>query len=91
MVPYVAVIRDSVHAALTSRVLWIAFGAIWLVLIALAPIGYREDFTTTFRSQDFHNGTRLNAMLAQGLFDEQAKDCLLNTSPSPRDATKELE
>jgi hypothetical protein len=73
MLPYVAVIRDSFHAALTSRVLWIAFGAIWLVLIALAPIGYREDFTTTFRSQDFHNGTRLKAMLAQGLVDEQAK------------------
>ena len=74
MLPYVAVIRDSFHAALTSRVLWIAFGAIWLVLIALAPIGYREDFTTTFRSQDFHNGTRLKAMLAQGLVDEQAKE-----------------
>ena len=28
MLPYVAVIRDSFHAALTSRVLWIAFGAI---------------------------------------------------------------
>ncbi len=73
MSPYFAVIRDSFRAALTSRVLWIAFFAIWLLLIAIAPIGYREDFTTTFRGQDFHNGTRLKAMLAQGLVDEQAK------------------
>lgn len=72
--PYLAVIRDSFHAALTSRILWVAFLAIWLLLIGLAPIGFREDFTTAFRSQDFHNGTRLKAMLAQGLVDEAAKD-----------------
>ncbi len=74
MSPYLAVICDSFRAALTSRVLWIAFVAIWLLLIALAPFGYREDFTTAFRSQDFHNGTRLKAMLAQGLVDENAKE-----------------
>ena len=74
MSPYLAVICDSFRAALTSRVLWIAFVAIWLLLIALAPFGYREDFTTTFRGQDFHNGTRLKAMLAQGLVDENAKE-----------------
>ena len=74
MSPYLAVIRDSFRAALTSRVLWIAFFAIWLLLIALAPIGYREDFTTSFRGPDFHNGTRLKAMLAQGLVDEKAKE-----------------
>lgn len=74
MSPYFAVIRDSFHAALASRVLWIAFLAIWLLLAALAPIGYREDFTTTFRGQDFHNGTRMKAMLAQGLADPDSKD-----------------
>lgn len=73
MSPYFAVIRDSFHAALASRVLWIAFIAIWLLLGALSPIGYREDFTTTFRGRDFHNGTRLKAMLAQGLVDDEAK------------------
>ena len=69
MLPYLAVIRDSFHAALASRMLWVAFVAIWLLLAALSPIGYREDFTTTFRGQDFHNGTRMKAMLAQGLVD----------------------
>ena len=73
MSPYFAVVRDSFHAALASRVLWIAFIAIWLLLGALSPIGYREDFTTTFRGRDFHNGTRLKAMLAQGLVDDEVK------------------
>lgn len=67
--PYRAVITDSFRAALASRVLWIAFVAIWILLGALAPIGYREEFTTTFRWQDFENGTRMKAMLAQGLVD----------------------
>ena len=49
MKPYLAIIRDSFHAALASRVLWIAFVAIWLVLAALAPFGYQEDLTTDFR------------------------------------------
>ncbi len=73
MQPYLAVIRDSFHAALASRILWVAFIAIWLLLGALSPIGYREDFTTTFRGQDFHNGTRMKAMLAQGLVDPDAQ------------------
>lgn len=69
MRPYLAVIIDSFHAALSSRVLWIAFVAIWILLGFLSPIGYRENFTTTFREGDFHNGTRMKAMLAQGLVD----------------------
>jgi hypothetical protein len=73
MRPYLAVIADSFAAALSSRILWIAFVAIWLLLIALAPIGYREDFTAQFRPQDFHNGTRMKAMLAQGLVDDKTQ------------------
>lgn len=74
MLPYFAVIGDSFRAAFASRVLWAAFAAIWLLLAALSPIGYREDFTTTFRGDDFHNGTRMKAMLAKGLVDEQSRD-----------------
>ncbi len=74
MRPYLAVILDSFHAALSSRVLWIAFIAIWILLGALAPIGYREDLTTEFRRWDFDNGTQLKVMLAQGLADPQQKD-----------------
>ena len=75
MGPYIVVIRDSFHAALASRVLWIAFIAIWLLLAALAPIGFREDLTTAFRGQrDIQNGTRMKAMLAQGLADPELAD-----------------
>ena len=75
MRPYLAVILDSFHAALASRVLWIAFIAIWLLLAALAPIGFREDLTTAFRGQrDVQNGTRMKAMLAQGLADPKLAD-----------------
>ena len=75
MRPYIVVIRDSFHAALASRVLWIAFVAIWLLLAALAPIGFREDLTTDFRGQrDIQNGTRMKAMLAQGLADPKLAD-----------------
>ncbi|TWT76603.1 ABC-2 family transporter protein [Planctomycetes bacterium CA13] len=69
LLPYVAVIIDSFHSALSSRILWIAFFAIWLLLGALAPIGYREDYTTTFVDRDLDNASRLKAMLAQGLAD----------------------
>ena len=68
--PYFAVIVDSFRAALSSRVLWVAMVMLWLFLLLLAPFGYREDFTTRFRWQDFHNGTRMKAMLARGLVAE---------------------
>jgi ABC-type transport system involved in multi-copper enzyme maturation permease subunit len=90
---YAAVIRDSFHAALTSRVLWIAFVAIWLLLAALSPIGYREDFTTRFRSSDFSNGTRMKAMLAQGLAtpDQEASATRNLANAMPEDLRRQLE
>ncbi|MGV3485070.1 MAG: ABC transporter permease [Planctomycetaceae bacterium] len=67
MRPYLAVIGDSFRAAFSSRVLWVALAAIYLFLFSIAPIGYREVFTTTFRWFDFSNGTRMKAMLAQDI------------------------
>lgn len=92
MSPYLAVIIDSFRAALASRILWVAFVAIWLLLAALAPIGYREDFTTTFRGGDFRNGTRMKAMLAQGLVDPESKDGPLGriASQMPEDLRRQL-
>lgn len=74
--PYIAVIIDSFRSAFASRVLWVALAAIYIFLIAIAPIGYREVFTTIFRWPDFANGTRMKAMLAQGIaeLDIQAAD-----------------
>ncbi|WP_404307694.1 ABC transporter permease [Neorhodopirellula lusitana] len=67
--PYWAIVVDSFHSALASRVLWAAMIAIWLLLASLAPIGLREDYTTQFRWFDIYNGTRMKAMLAQGIVD----------------------
>ncbi len=74
MRPYLAIITDSFHSALASRVLWAAFLAIWILLLALAPIGLREDYTTTFRWFDIYNGTRMKALLAQGIVDPESQD-----------------
>ncbi len=92
MLPYIAVIRDSFHAALASRILWVAFAAIWLLLAALSPIGYREDYTTTFRGQDFHNGTRMKAMLAQGLVDPKVENAAIGrlAAAMPEDLSRQL-
>jgi hypothetical protein len=70
MRPYIAVIVDSFRAAFTSRILWVALGTIYLFLAVIAPIGYREVFTTTIRWFDFSNGTRMKAMLAEGIAKE---------------------
>ncbi|MDV6031866.1 MAG: ABC transporter permease [Phycisphaera sp. RhM] len=77
MKPYLAVIADSFHSALSSRILWIAMVAIWIFLAALAPIGYHEDYTTTFRWFDLDNGTQMKAMLARGLVDPKESETAL--------------
>jgi len=74
MRPYLAIIADSFHSALASRVLWAAFLAIWILLAALAPIGTREDYTTSFQWLDVYNGTRMKALLAQGIVDPKSQD-----------------
>ncbi len=49
MSAYFAIIRDSFREALASRVLWVLLIAITLVLLALAPFGYREQRTLALR------------------------------------------
>ena len=90
--PYLAIIADSFRSALSSRVLWIAMVAIWLFLILLSPFGYREDYTTIFRSQDFHNGTRMKGMLAGGVVDPNAEQKPLGrlASALPDDLQRQL-
>jgi hypothetical protein len=45
MRPYLAIIKDSFREAIASRVLWVMLGLITLVLVALAPMTYREEVT----------------------------------------------
>lgn len=77
MRPYLAVVMDSFRSAFASRILWIAFLAIWLLLAALAPIGFQEVYTTRFRGEELSNGTQLKAMLARGLIDPQEEGTAL--------------
>ncbi|MEL6106257.1 MAG: ABC transporter permease [Planctomycetota bacterium] len=77
MKPYLAIIIDSFHSALSSRILWVAFAAIWVFLLGIAPIGFREDYTTEFRWFDLENGTQRKAMLARGLVDPDEEDTAL--------------
>lgn len=76
--PYLAVVVDSFRSAFASRVLWVALIVIYIFLFAIAPIGYREVFTTTFRWPDFANGTRMKAMLARGIaeLDDQTESAV---------------
>lgn len=65
MRPYLAVIKDSFREALASRVLWILSGCIVLLLLALAPIGYRESLTTDFLWGDISDGPALAARIRE--------------------------
>ncbi|MEM9826315.1 MAG: ABC transporter permease [Planctomycetota bacterium] len=72
--PYLAVIIDSFRAALASKVLWFAFVTIWLLVIALAPIGIDEGYTTEITGFDIYNPTQLKYQLADGLDSQQDTD-----------------
>ncbi len=91
--PYVSVICDSFHAAFASRVLWVAFASIWLLIAAILPIGYREDYTTVFRDYDIENGGRLKAMLARGIADPEQTNTAVGriASALPEDVKRELQ
>ncbi len=55
MRPYLAIIKDSFHEALASRVLWVLLLLITVLLLVMAPVGYREELTKEFRADDFRN------------------------------------
>jgi len=46
MRPYLAVIKDSFRAAMASWVLYVCLGVITLILLALLPMGLREEVAT---------------------------------------------
>lgn len=67
MRPYLAIITDSFRAAFASRILWIVLASITLLLLALAPIGYREVYTVEFSASDVLSSERLTGLLAGAL------------------------
>ncbi|MCA9173267.1 MAG: ABC transporter permease [Planctomycetales bacterium] len=67
MRPYLAIIFDSLREALASRVLWVLVVGISLVLISLAPLGYRVEWTTNFlANSDFFHIKELARELSDG-------------------------
>ncbi len=67
MRPYLAVIRDSFHEALVSRVLWILLLATTLLLLALVPLGFIEQAGSRLTDEDVLNQQRLaETIVAQG-------------------------
>jgi hypothetical protein len=63
MRPYLAVIADSFHEALVSRVLWILLGATTVFLLALLPLGVIEQAGGYLREDDILNPGQLVAKI----------------------------
>ena len=74
MRPYVAIIKDSFREAIASRVLWVMFALITFVLIALAPITYREEVTVGLREGEIEAWPALIEVL---------REASTQTAPSP--------
>lgn len=53
MFKYLAVIQDSFREALASRILWVVLGSITILLLAVAPLSYREVVTWRLTDGDF--------------------------------------
>lgn len=71
MRPYIAIIKDSFREAIASRVLWVLLGLIVLLLLAIAPIGYKLNLAGEFTWGDISDGprfvTRLRDDFAAGM------------------------
>ncbi len=74
MRPYLAIIRDSFHEALASRVLWILLAITTVVLLALVPLGFIEQAGSYLSREDFlDRGKLMRKIVAAGK----------STEPSP--------
>lgn len=64
MRPYFAVLYDSFHEALVSRVLWVVLALISFFLLCLAPLGYRTQTASTFLPNEFKTPREFARLLA---------------------------
>jgi len=75
MFKYLAVIQDSFREALASRILWVVLGTITLLLLAVAPLSYREVVTWRLSEGDFSD---------LATFVRQVRDAADDLVPSPQ-------
>src|SRR5262245_61664072 len=71
MRPYLAVLKDSLREALVSRVLWVTTGLIGLLLLALAPIGYKLNLTGEITWGEIADGPGLAGRLHRDSLSDQ--------------------
>jgi hypothetical protein len=65
MRPYLAVLKDSFREALASRVLWILLIVITLILIAAAPLGFKEIKATQLKRKNVRDWPTLAAKIEE--------------------------
>jgi hypothetical protein len=63
MRPYLAVLKDSFREALASRVLWILLVVITVVLVLVAPVGFKERKATRLQRNSVRNWPSLIAKI----------------------------
>jgi hypothetical protein len=61
--PYLAVLKDSFREALASRVLWILLVVITVVLVLVAPLGFKERKATRVQRGSVRNWPNLMAKI----------------------------
>jgi hypothetical protein len=65
MLMYLAVIKDSFREAMAYRVLWIVLALITLLLMSIAPLGYREELTWRLGENDVREWPDLMVMVRE--------------------------
>ncbi len=64
MRPYLAIIRDSFHEALASRVLWVLLAITTVILLLLVPFGIIEQAGSYLSREDFLDRAKLMRKIA---------------------------
>lgn len=84
MGPYLSVIADSFRAASSSRILWIALFCVGIFLVALAPLGYRENTVATIGPSEIVRADRLLQRLTDGQQESPSPESSIAAALSPK-------
>ena len=71
MIPYFAIIKDSFREAIASRVLWLIFIALTIILAAIAPLTLVERAAYQLSPSEFNNPQEfVRALISEGQAEE---------------------
>lgn len=88
MRPYIAIIKDSFHEALSSRVLWVLLLLISLLLAALVPFHWQTTIAAELIEMDIRNIRNLTVLLQSGA-DEDSNALTRHVWKSLQDKTRQ--